>query len=97
MTGTRLADLARRREALVTRIAIERALVVRRSDALALPIRMVERGIDGVVWIRRHPLATGAALTLLFMLRGRRVLGWARRGFVLWRAGRGLISIFAGR
>jgi hypothetical protein len=54
------------------------------------PLRVVDRGISIVHYIRARPLAVGALTALFAAGRGRGVWKWAQRGFVAWRAYRAM-------
>jgi hypothetical protein len=41
--------------------------------------------LKGVDWLKHHPAAIAAAVTVAVVARPRRALRWARCGFFLWR------------
>ena len=44
-----------------------------------------DMAVAGAHWMRRNPEFVVAAGVALLVIRPRRVLGWARRAFVVWR------------
>ena len=70
-----LARCAAQRDAL--------ALLTRRLDG---PIKIADRGIAGVHYLRQHPLVLGALVAVATVTQRRGLWKWAQRGFVAWRA-----------
>jgi hypothetical protein len=88
-----------KRERLLAQCAAQRdelAALMRQLDG---PIRLADRGIAGVRYLRDHPVALGALVAVLAVVKRRGLWKWVRRGFVAWRAYRefgisGFKSIF---
>ena len=94
MMRGRLLLLAERRAKLAARASVEReslAAFMARTDG---PVRMATRalavGRSLLDELRRRPLLVAAGVVLLVALRPRRALGWALKGWSLWRTVRGL-------
>ena len=83
-------DIMRERERLLMRCDAQRLDLAEMIAQLQGPLKVVDRAIEGINYLRSHPLVFGAGLVLLMMIRPRGWLGWVRRGFVLWRAYRAL-------
>jgi len=89
----RLLALAERRARLTALAGAEReslAAFVARTDGavgkVAGALAVVRRQLGK---LRDQPLLVAAAVALLVVLRPRRALGWALKGWSLWRAYRG--------
>lgn len=89
MMRSRLLLLAERRARLAARAGAEReslAAFMARSDGA---VRMASRALAGgrrlLDELRRQPLLVAAGVALLVALRPRRALGWALKGWTLWR------------
>jgi hypothetical protein len=81
--------LAERRAGLAARAGAEReslAAYMARTDA---PVRMATRALAAgrrlLEEMQRRPLLCTAGVVLLIALRPRRALGWALRGWTVWR------------
>jgi len=77
-----------KRERLVERIAGERRALAESFTPWRGAFAVADRGVSLARYLYSRPLLVALAATVLTVLRGRRVLGWARRGFALWRAWR---------
>ena len=60
------------------------------AGQFAGPLKVADRGISVVRYLRDRPLALGAIAAVLAATRGRGVVKWAKRGFLAWRAYRAL-------
>ena len=89
----RRLDLARRQGALRARIADQRDQLAAYSRPLEMTLGLADRGLDGLDWARKNPLAVGGAVFLLALLRPKRTWNWAKRGFVVWRGWQGLKNL----
>ena len=94
MMRGRLLLLAERRAGLAARASAEReslAAFMARTDG---PVRMATRALAVgrrlLDELRRQPLLVAAGVALLIAFRPRRALGWALKGWSLWRTVRGL-------
>ena len=84
--GDSTSELLLQRERLLARCAAQRddlAVLAQRLDG---PLRLADRGIVGVRYMRAHPLALGAVVGLVAVMRRRSLWKWAQRGFIGWRA-----------
>lgn len=78
-------ELAARRGALGVRIAQQRDMLAFHAKTLESLLAKGDAALDGVEWLKRHPLAVGATVAVLAIVRPARSLRWARRGFFMWR------------
>jgi hypothetical protein len=84
--GDSTIDNLLKRERLLARCAAQRdelAALMRQLDG---PLRIADKGIAGVHYLRDHPVALGGVAALLAVVQRRNLWKWARRGFVAWRA-----------
>ena len=79
-------DIMRERERLLLRCDAQRLEIASTVDRLQGPLRIIDRTIDGVNFLRSHPVAVGLAVAVMTVMRPRGALRWLRRGFFLWRA-----------
>ena len=79
-------DLMRERERLLMRCEAQRLEIAETVEKLQVPIRLIDRTLEGINYLRDHPLVFGVALALMVVIRPRGWLGWLRRGFMMWRA-----------
>ena len=85
----RLIELQLERGRLLERIANQRHQLAQSGAPVAHALHLGNRVTD---WIDRgkhfslaHPVAVGAAVVVLVVLRPAGVLRWSRRGFMAWR------------
>ena len=81
----KLLELAARRGALQARSAEQRE---RLAAAVAVTEPVFAAGdtvLNGVDWLKRHPLEVGGAVALAVIAKPRRLWRWGRRAFVVWR------------
>lgn len=91
----RLTEIARRKESLVAKSGRERAALAAGFGVWQKPIDVIERGVAAARFLRSHPLLVAAAIVVVAVLGRRKLLRWAGRGLVAWRAWRtlqGLVS-----
>lgn len=94
----RLLQLAERHGALRARIAAQREALARHTQPVAAAFAVVDRGADGVRWLKQHPGAVASGVAVLTVLRPSRAWRWLKRGFFLWRGWQRLeISLFSKR
>ena len=90
----RLLVLAERRARLTVLASAEResvaALLARGDGAVRMAAGALAAGRRLLGHLRDRPLLVVAGAALLIALRPRRALGWALRGWSLWRTYRGL-------
>jgi hypothetical protein len=86
----KLTRLAERRSQLVAQAAVQRINLAHDMEPWRARLALVDRGVNVVRYVRRHPaLLVGAAL-LLFALRPRHAVKWLQRGWLVWQVGRRL-------
>lgn len=90
-----LREVLGRRASLLASAQSQREQVAQDFRALHGPTRWVDKGMEGVDYVRQHPLVlVGAGVVVLVVLR--RPLkrgGWIRlirRGFMIWR---GIVTV----
>jgi len=91
----KLLELAARRGALAVRIENQRDKLAREAGALTGVFSVGDAALRGVDWLKQHPLAVGAAVAGAVVIRPRRALRWAKRGFFVWRGWRAMRNILA--
>jgi len=94
--SARQLELASRRGALQSQIAGQRAALAQHVEPLEAILVVGDQGVAGLSWLKRHPLAVGAAATLLALLKPRRAWRWAQRGLLLWRSWKSARSVLSG-
>lgn len=85
---SRSADLRDKHARLLVRAALEREQLSAQLDAWRAPLALLDRGVAAARQVRRHPEWLVAVAVVIALVRPRRALAWARRGFILWRAWR---------
>jgi hypothetical protein len=83
-----LVDIARRRERLIARAALQRDTVAVACRTLERPAALIDRGVGAVMYLKAHPLLLAAGVLAVTLLGRRNLAAWAGRGWVLWRAWR---------
>jgi len=73
------------RERIRARIARDRTAITGYCQALSGPAVVVDNVLEGVRFLRRHPLAVGGVVAAVAVLRVRSVVGLTVRGIGLWR------------
>ena len=73
------------RERIRARIARERTAIAGYSQALTGPAVVVDNVLEGVRFLRGHPLAVGGVVAAVVVLRVRSIVGLTARGIGLWR------------
>jgi YqjK-like protein len=85
---SRLAELALRRERLVTRAAEQRAAIAESLAGCRRIVSVADHGLAWGQWARQHPVVIAIATAALVAARPRLGLRWVVRGLSLWRTGR---------
>ena len=89
MMRGRLLLLAERRATLAARAGAEReslaAFMARTDRPVLMANRALAAGRRLLDELRRQPLLVAAGVALLVALRPRRALGWALKGWTVWR------------
>jgi hypothetical protein len=62
----------------------------RHAQPLEAALARGDAVLQGVDWLKHHPLAVGAAVAAVVVARPRRAWRWAKRGIFLWRGWRAL-------
>ena len=88
----KMRELEQRRELLLARIALQRVRLSLELHNLEQPIRMVDRGIAVVHYLKAHPVLVAAGVAALTVVGRRRIAAWVGRGWVAWRGLRTLAS-----
>ena len=91
----KLLELAARRGALAVRIGNQRDKLAREAAALNGVFSTGDAVLRGVNWLKEHPLAVGAAVAGAVVVRPRRALRWAKRGYFVWRGWRAMRNTLA--
>jgi hypothetical protein len=94
MMRAHLLLLAERRAGLAARASAERESLAAFMAGTDGPVRMAHSALAAgqrlLDELRRRPLLMSAGVALLIVFRPRRALGWALKGWSLWRTVRGL-------
>lgn len=80
------ADLLRRREQLIAQCESQRNGVAMHTAGLAAPIRIADRAVNVMRYLRTHPLALAATVAGLAIAQRRGALKWGQRALLVWRA-----------
>jgi hypothetical protein len=81
----RLTQIRLRRERLIAHAALQREELTRDVAALSPAVRVVDRGIVAVAWVRAHPGVLLIAAGVMLVLRPRRTIRWSLRLYSIWR------------
>lgn len=94
MMRTRLLAIAERRARLTVRANAERESLAASMAHTDGPVRIATMALAAgrrlLDEVRKQPLLAAAGVVLLIVLRPRRALGWALKGWSLWRTVHGL-------
>jgi len=78
-------SLAERRERLIAQAAAQRTTLAQCVEPWRLPLARLDRGLNLLRVVRRHPAWIVGGVALFALLRPARVGKWLRRGYVAWR------------
>ena|SRR5437899_2758011 len=78
--------LARRREEIIARSAVQRRALQTQGQSLSKTLSAVDVGLDVLQRIKRHPGWVVGAIVGLIVLKPRRVLPLVEAGTVAWQA-----------
>ncbi len=92
----RLIELARLKERLIARAALQRAAIAGTFREWRVPISVADQALSVARFFRAHPVLLAAAVTAVAALRGRTLIGLAGRGLAVWRLWR-TVSTWSGR
>lgn len=86
----RLAQLAFKKEALVARAALQRDRIEAALQPWRRPLAVADKAVEAYGFLKRHPALVAALVAALVIWRPRRLLRWTSKGWVVWRASRGI-------
>lgn|SRR5574343_1480110 len=92
-----LLELAQRHGGLRARIAAQRERLAGHAAPIESALARGDAVLDGVDWLKHHPVAIGAAVMTAVVLRPSRAWRWARRGFFVWKGWQALRASLFGR
>lgn len=95
-----LLERGRLQERIVTQRYVLRQQIVPVSHALGAVDRGIARINAAGQYLRSHPSMAIIAVAALFFMRTRRMMRWAKRGFVVWQSWRVVrerLAMFAAR
>lgn len=93
----KLLELATRHGALQVRIEMQRRALAQHAAPLEAALAYGDTVLDGVDWLKHHPLAVGAAVAVAVVARPKRAWRWAKRGLFLWQGWRALQVTLSGK
>lgn len=82
----KLIALAERRALLVARSANQRTELAQVMAPWKTRLGWVDHGLSAMRYIGEHTALVAGALGIVTILSPKRVFGWLRRGWLLWRA-----------
>lgn len=91
----KLLLLATRQGALKARIEAQRRTLAEQAVPLEIALARGDAVLQGVDWLKHHPLAIGAAVVAVVVARPRRAWRWAKRGFFVWRSWQGIRNLLS--
>jgi len=81
-----LIEITRRRERLIVRAGAQRTAIAGTFQELETPIAMGDRALEGVRFLRSHPVLVAAAvMAATVVLRSRVAVSLAGRALAVWR------------
>ena len=81
----KLIKLAERRGMLISIAAAQRAELAQTLAPWRGPLEVADHGLSALRYLRRNPVLLGGALACAVVLRPKRMFGWLRSGWVVWR------------
>jgi hypothetical protein len=81
----KLLELATRRGVLQARIDEQRRALSHHVLPLQTALARGDAVLEGVDWLKHHPVAIGAAVAAVVVARPKRAWRWAKRGLFVWR------------
>jgi hypothetical protein len=88
--------LAMRHGALKARIEEQRRTLARHALPLEAALARGDSALQGVNWLKHHPVAIAAAAAAVLILRPKAAWRWAKRGFFAWRGWQAVRHILLG-
>jgi len=86
----RLLQLAARQGLLKARIEAQRLSLAEQTEPLETALARGDTVLQGVDWLKYHPVAIAAAVAAVVVARPRKAWRWAKRGFFVWRSWQGI-------
>ena len=83
--NAKLLELAERRAMLVSRAAAQRRELAQALAPWRGPLTVVDQGVAALRYLGRHPALLAGVAVGVAVLRPRRVFGWLRGGWLVWR------------
>lgn len=83
--NAKLLELAERRAMLVSRAAAQRRELAQALVPWRGPLAVVDQGVSALRYLGRHPVLLAGMVACAAVLRPRRVFGWLRGSWVVWR------------
>jgi len=83
--SAKLLELAERRAMLVSRAAAQRAELAQALSPWCGPLAVVDQGVSALRYLWRQPVLLAGVVVCAAVLRPRRVIGWLRSGWLVWR------------
>ena len=81
----KLIKLAERKAALVLKVERQRTELAQNFAPWHGPLAVVDKGLLVVSYLRHHPALLAAGFAFAASVRPGGVLGWLRRGWLLWQ------------
>ena len=94
--NAKLDELVQRRATLVAKAAMQRTELGRVLTPWRAPLAAVDQGVLAARYLGRHPGLLVGMVAFVAVLRPRRILGWLRRGWVVWRMALAAKSMLSG-
>ncbi len=91
----KLLQLATRQGTLKARIEVQRRTLAEQAVPLESALARGDVVLQGVDWLKHHPVAIGAAVAAVVVARPRRAWRWAKRGFFVWRSWQGIRNLLS--
>jgi hypothetical protein len=84
--NTKLLNLARRRERLISQSAKQRVKLSQAADAWRAPLALVDQGFAIISFIKKHPILIAGSSAILMRLFKKSFIGkWLSRGMLGWQ------------
>lgn len=91
----KMLALMQRRGELRERIAVQREQLAQATSRFEKPLSLLDQGVEGVRYLRRHPVLPAGAVIAVLLLRRGGVLGLVKPLFKLWGMYRSIRSLAA--
>ena len=83
--NAKLIELAERRATLVAKAATQRTELAQALSPWRKPLAAADQGMLLARYLANHPALLAGVVAFTALIRPRRVFGWLRRGWVMWR------------